>query len=191
MKQAVKMTLRTRILSLRKQQTENFESSMLISGMIQNITKLMGDQSKPSVMAGYYPIKNELNILPILEHFRHLSWTIALPDTGPKYTPLKFREWENMDASKLVTGRYKIPVPSGAYVHPNILLVPLVGFTTECWRLGYGGGYYDKTIRHLKAIRKLRISIGIAYELQKCEIIPFEDSDEPLDAIVTERNAYY
>ena len=79
MKQAVKMTLRTRILSLRKQQTENFESSMIIPGMIQNITKLMGDQPKPSVMAGYYPIKSELNILPILEHFRRLSWTIALP----------------------------------------------------------------------------------------------------------------
>ena len=137
-----------------------------------------------------YPIRGELDILPILSHFHKLSWNVALPQTGPKHTPLKFLSWDDMDITKLIKGRYSIPVSSGAQVYPNVLLVPLVGFTDTCSRLGYGGGYYDKTIRQLRMLGVLDIAIGIGYEVQKCSVIPFEETDESLDAIVTEKRVY-
>ena len=190
MKQAAKVIIRSKMLSLRKQHAETFELLKNTPRMIQNINGLISNIGSSKIIGGYYPIKGEFNILPILEYFSRLSWTVALPVTGPKYTPLDFLVWQEMDTSKLSKGRYNIPIPSGPLVYPNILLVPLVAFTESCGRLGYGGGYYDKTIRELKAMKKLDKAIGIAYEMQKCDYIPFEDNDEPLDAIVTEKKAY-
>eukprot|EP00826_Nyctotherus_ovalis_P062051 TRINITY_DN890_c0_g1_i3.p1 TRINITY_DN890_c0_g1~~TRINITY_DN890_c0_g1_i3.p1 ORF type:complete len:197 (-),score=70.24 TRINITY_DN890_c0_g1_i3:177-767(-) len=190
MKQAAKVVLRTRIIPLRKLQSQCFEPLTSLPHMIRTIASLMPGPRTPGVLGGYYPVKGEFNILPILEHFAALRWTVSLPITGPKFTPLEFLVWQEMDSSKLSKGKYNIPVPSGPRVYPNVLLVPLVGFTESCGRLGYGGGYYDKTIRQLKAMNKLEKAIGIAYEVQKCDMIPFEDNDEPLDAIVTEKKAY-
>ena len=182
--------LRNQILPLRNQLGKNFETSKYIPQIIQNIDSLIGKNCFPKVIAGYYPVKGELNVLPILKHFHEQSWIVCLPRTGPKHTPLDFVVWEDMDPAKLIKGKYNIPIPSGPYIFPNIVLAPLVGFTDSCGRLGYGGGYYDKTIRRLKSIGTLDIAIGIAYELQKCSVIPFEETDEPLDAIVTEKQVY-
>eukprot|EP00826_Nyctotherus_ovalis_P058369 TRINITY_DN8013_c0_g8_i1.p1 TRINITY_DN8013_c0_g8~~TRINITY_DN8013_c0_g8_i1.p1 ORF type:complete len:197 (-),score=36.72 TRINITY_DN8013_c0_g8_i1:122-712(-) len=190
MKQATKAIIRNRILPLRLLQDKTFELSKNIPQMIKSINEIIGVKETPKTLGGYYPIKGELNILPILRHFYDDAWTIGLPQTGAKNTPLNFVCWQNLSLSELTKGKFSIPTPSGSLVYPNVLLVPLVGFTDSCGRLGYGGGYYDKTLRLLRQLKVLDVAIGIAYEMQRCEFIPFEDNDEPLDAIVTENRVY-
>lgn len=191
MKQATKTIIRNTILPLRLQQNKTFELGKNMPKMIESIKDLIDINKPPGTLGGYYPIRGEVNILPILEHFHANSWMIGLPQTGSKNTPLKFIWWQNMLQNELTKGKYSIPTPSGIYIYPNVLLVPLVGFTDTCGRLGYGGGYYDNTLRQLRQLKILDKAIGVAYEMQRCESIPLEDSDELLDAIVTEDRVYH
>ncbi len=192
--QTIKMALRSQILSLRHQHSLCPKSATLFPRIITNISDLIGTSYKISIMAGYYPIKDEFNVLPILDHFRtNERCEIALPTTGPKHSPLTFVHWPNMNPKLLKRGKYGIPVPSVTpqrILLPQVILVPLVGFTKGCARLGYGGGYYDKTIRELRKTKRLHIAIGIAYEVQRCDTIPWEDTDEFLDAVVTDEKVY-
>ena len=199
---ALKATLRSRMITLRKQYsgksidiqastTPKMVSSIL--ELIEHYASADNFRVRDNIkcIGGYYPVKGELNVLPIMKHFHSLSWTIALPVIGLKRNPLTFATWNKMDQKELTSGKYGIPISqSKVIVQPDVLLVPLVGFTSRCARLGYGGGYYDQTIRQLRAEKKLRVAIGIAYEMQRCDEIPIENTDETLDAVVTELKVY-
>ncbi len=195
---AAKHALRKSMLIKRKALCTSCDLPRHIPHMIQNITELISCGSAVNnwapVLAGYFPIKHELNILPILEHYFHnCQYSIALPQINSIHDPLTFRHWGDLKESSLVSGRYNIPVPNPSCFNelvPNVLLVPLVAFTDAGTRLGYGGGYYDRTIRTLKQQNRLKMTIGLAYEGQKCEFIPLESQDQSLDAIVTETNVY-
>jgi len=96
--------------------------------------------------------------------------------------PLEFRAWA--PDAKLVPGIWNIPVPAdGAVIEPDALLVPLVGFDSEGYRLGYGGGYYDRT---LASRRRKPLTIGVGFELSELPTIHPQPHDIPMDAIVTE-----
>jgi 5,10-methenyltetrahydrofolate synthetase len=112
----------------------------------------------------------------------------ALPVVIAPRSPLVFHAWSADAAMK--PGRYRIPVPSEeCAVVPDLLLVPCVGFDAARYRLGYGGGYYDRTLAHWpRAARP--VTIGVAFEAGKCDALPHETHDVPLDAIVTEAATY-
>jgi len=136
----------------------------------------------PATIAGYWPIRGEPDPRPLLLGLANAGWRLALPVlTGPG-RPMRFRAWSE-DAA-MTEGRYGIPVPDGTEeVAPGLVLLPLVGFDTARFRLGYGGGYYDRT---LAALSPRPRTVGVGFELSRLETVHPQPHDIPLDAIVTE-----
>jgi 5-formyltetrahydrofolate cyclo-ligase len=130
----------------------------------------------------YWPFKGEYDVRHIARRLHARGTRLALPVVVRKNEPLAFREWK--PGAKLVPGIWGIPVPAdGPAVEPDALLVPLVGFDRERFRLGYGGGYYDRT---LASMRRKPLKIGIGFELGALPTIHPQPHDIPMDAIVTE-----
>lgn len=136
----------------------------------------------PQTLGFYLPFKGELDARPLVRTLLERGWTAALPVVIEKKGPLEFRAWR--PGIPMVPGVYDIPVPKERnVVTPDALLVPVVGFDSANYRLGYGGGYYDRT---LAASRPRPRTIGIGFELSRLETIYPQPHDIPLDVIVTE-----
>jgi len=132
-------------------------------------------------IAGYYPINNELNILPLLQLLSSIGYQIALPCITEKKI-LDFRIW-NMKKS-LVKNRYKIYEPvDGILSIPEIVLVPGLLFDKSLHRLGYGGGFYDRTIQYYRQKGNTKF-IGICYPDQIIPKLPRAEHDQKLDFLV-------
>jgi 5-formyltetrahydrofolate cyclo-ligase len=98
--------------------------------------------------------------------------------------PLKFREWS--PGCAMVEGEFGAWIPAeGAWIEPEVLIVPLVGFDRRGFRLGYGGGFYDRTLELLRA-RRPTLAVGFAFAAQELPEVPIEPTDQRLDAILTE-----
>jgi 5-formyltetrahydrofolate cyclo-ligase len=131
----------------------------------------------------YWPFKGEYDVRHIARQLHARGTRLALPVVVEKNRPLVFRSWT--PGAKLVPGIWNIPVPTddAAAVEPDALIVPLVGFDEDRFRLGYGGGYYDRT---LAAFRRKPLAIGVGFELAALPTIHPQPHDIPMDAIVTE-----
>jgi 5-formyltetrahydrofolate cyclo-ligase len=136
------------------------------------------------VYAGYMPIRSELSPLLLLHELASLGAKIALPLTPSVGNPLTFHQWCEGDA--LTDGRYGTlePEPASLILRPDVILVPLLAFDLGCWRLGYGGGYYDRTLADLRQCGGGVCAIGIAYEGQRLDKIPVDAHDMPLDMVL-------
>lgn len=141
------------------------------------------------ILAGYYPMGYEINPLPLLEAVKEQGAMLALPFANERGRPLLFRAWDDHAPLDKTSLGFKQPSPTAALVVPDTLLVPLLGFDTHLFRLGYGRGDYDLTIRTLKNSGPL-LTLGLAFEAQKVDKIPREDHDEPLDYVVTEKGIF-
>ena len=135
-------------------------------------------------LAGYMPMRTEIDPLPAMaEAAAH--GPVAVPVIIDKGQPLRFRIW-TPDAP-LVAGIFGALVPQdGDWMTPQILIVPLVAFDPSGGRLGYGGGFYDRTLQGLRAAGPV-MAIGFAFAGQQADDLPLEPTDQPLDMIVTER----
>jgi 5,10-methenyltetrahydrofolate synthetase len=134
----------------------------------------------------YWPYLGEFDPRHALRHFRDRDATAALPEVVQKAAPLQFRSW--WPGVPMGRGAYGIPVPLGtALVVPQALLIPPVGFDALGFRLGYGGGFYDRTLASL-APRPL--TIGVAFELSRVDSIWPQPFDLALDYVVTERGVF-
>jgi 5-formyltetrahydrofolate cyclo-ligase len=135
-------------------------------------------------VAGYCPIKGEIDIIAALQRLHSVQLPLALPVT--EAGNLLFRTWEPQD--ELLQGQYSISHshPDRATVVPEVVIVPLVGFDRSGHRLGYGKGYYDRALSALRAQNPELLTIGAAFCLQEIAAIPAELHDEPLDMVVTE-----
>lgn len=135
-------------------------------------------------ISGYMPIRTEIDPLSVMTNMAETGF-VTLPVIEAARQPLTFRVWTPDCA--LVAGPYGAKVPvSGVWLEPDVLIVPLVAFNRSGGRLGYGGGFYDRTLEMLRARRKT-IAVGFAYSGQEDQNLPLESTDQPLDAIVTER----
>ena len=143
-----------------------------------------GTRSRP-VVAGYWPIRTEVSPLPLMGDLAGEGLATALPVTPEPGGVLAFRPWRQGDA--LVEGPYGTsePAPEALDTTPDILLVPLLAFDDGCRRLGYGGGFYDRTIAALRARNPGTRALGLAYAEQRVDRLPVEAHDEPLDAVLT------
>lgn len=139
-------------------------------------------------IAGYWPITREANVEPLLNALHKKTSTCLLPVVVARDTALVFREWQPGD--ELTPSDLGIPEPSADKPAdaPDILLVPLLAFDRQGYRLGYGGGYYDRTLQDLRAERKI-IAVGIAYGGQEVDSMPHESFDQRLDWVITEAGA--
>ena len=142
--------------------------------------------SSPHIIAGYVSIRGEIDIFPSLDLLSAQGHATCLPVALEKDAPLLFRAWKPGDA--LQKGKYNIEIPldSAPAFAPQILLVPLVAFDHAGHRLGYGAGYYDRTIHALRQQQKGVKVIGIAHSVQSVPQIPAEAHDQKLDAVVTD-----
>lgn len=135
-------------------------------------------------ISGYMPIRTEIDPLSVMAKMSETGF-VTLPVIEAANQPLTFRVWTPDCA--LEAGPYGAKVPvSGDWLEPDVLIVPLVAFNRSGGRLGYGGGFYDRTLEMLRARRKT-IAVGFAYSGQEDQDLPLEATDQPLDAIVTER----
>lgn len=141
------------------------------------------DVAKP-VVSSYLAIGSELDPGPVTERLRALGATTALPVIVSKDAPLEFRVWSAGDA--LVSREWGIrePGPGSAVVEPDILLVPLLLVGSNGHRLGYGGGFYDRTLDRLRQNKSVA-AVGFCYSFQKVDAVPQEAYDQPLDYLLT------
>ena len=134
----------------------------------------------------YWPFRGEFDPRPLLTPLRGTGVRLALPVVVEKGRPLQFRDWSPGD--RMTRGVWNIPVPAeGAAVDPDVLIAPLVGFDQAGYRLGYGGGFYDRTIAS-KSMRP-RV-IGVGFDLARLATIYPQPHDVPMDIIVTEEGVW-
>ncbi len=137
------------------------------------------------IVAGYSPINSELDPFPLMDSLACKGALLSLPVVIARDQALIFRAWEPNE--KLVRGQYGIFQPSSDApdVDPDIVLVPLAAFDRAGHRIGYGRGYYDRTLQNLRAIKKITV-IGVAFAAQEIDIVPAFSHDEQLDCVLTE-----
>lgn len=135
-------------------------------------------------LAGYMPIRSEIN--PLHAMAEAAAWgAVGVPVIEAEAQPLKFSQWE--PEAQMVDGPFGARIPARArYFEPEILIVPLVAFDLKGGRLGYGGGFYDRTLDMLRA-KRATLAIGFAFDAQMADDLPLEPTDQPLDMMVTER----
>lgn len=145
---------------------------------------------QPEIVAGFWPIRSELDILPLMERLTAFSLQLCLPITGEPESLLSFHSWTYGD--ELDKGPYgtKQPFSSRTTLIPDVILVPLLAFDGHFDRLGYGGGFYDRTLAHLQERGDQLFVIGIGYDEQKVEKIPVGPYDRRLDAMLTPSGLY-
>jgi len=130
----------------------------------------------------YWPFRAEFDPRPLIHWAVSTGRTIALPVVIDKRGPLEYRAWRPGEA--LIDGIWNIPIPEKRdVVIPSAVLAPLVGFDLACYRLGYGGGYFDRT---LASLARRPFAIGVGFELAQLATIHPQDFDIPMDVVVTE-----
>ena len=134
-----------------------------------------------AVVSGFWPLDGELDIRPLLEILHARGHLIVLPVTPKRGLPLTFRGWRPGDA--MVQERFGTMRPAGEERAPDFLLVPLLAFDRHGGRLGYGAGYYDRTLPTLTP----RFALGCAFAGQEVAEVPMGPGDVRLDAVATER----
>ena len=141
---------------------------------------------KKITIAGYYPSNYEVNILSFLETVSKKKFKIALPVVNSS-GGMSFRSW--IFKEPLYVNKFGIlePKNSKKKIIPDLIMVPLVAFDNRLNRIGYGKGYYDRSLKKINQIKKNAISLGIAYSFQKCQKIPTNKHDFKLDYIFTEK----
>lgn len=136
------------------------------------------------IISAYMPIRTELDPVPAMTVLAKAN-RVCVPVIQGKGQALVFREW-TPDAA-MEEGPFGAMVPvGGETLVPNILIVPLVGFDAGCNRLGYGGGFYDRTLAELRVAGSVQ-AIGFAFAAQELPALPLEPTDQALDAIVTDK----
>ncbi len=149
------------------------------------IARFARDLAPPpgGIVAGYFPFRDEADPRALLAALSALGHSLALP-TVAAGQPLTFRAWKMGDAMRPNAGAFGIPEPlaEAPAVTPALVLVPLLAFDAAGHRLGYGGGYYDRTLSLLKNTR----AVAVAYAGQEVAALPREAHDHPLDAVITE-----
>jgi 5-formyltetrahydrofolate cyclo-ligase len=141
------------------------------------------------VVAGYSPIRSEIDPVPLMRKLAASGARLALPTVTARGQSLSFRAWSPSD--RLMLGPLGIPEPSpaAAEVVPDIMLVPLAAFDRLGHRIGYGAGHYDHTFSHLRKIKAVT-GIGLAFAAQEIDAVPALSHDERLDFVLTETNVF-
>jgi 5-formyltetrahydrofolate cyclo-ligase len=138
-----------------------------------------------SIVSGFFPYQSEIDTRPLLGRLAGEGWLTALPIVLGMGAPLEFRRW--LPGEPTVPGKWDIPRPpdTSPIVEPDVLLVPLLAFDRQGYRLGYGGGFYDRTLALLRATKPV-VAIGVGYAAQEVAAVPHDALDQPLDFVMTE-----
>jgi 5-formyltetrahydrofolate cyclo-ligase len=140
-----------------------------------------------TAVSAYWPMGDELDPRPLIEQLHAAGCSIGLPIILAKGQPLSFRRWT--PETRFVAGGFKtqVPEPGCPEIVPSLLIVPLLAFDRRGYRLGYGGGFYDRTLAKLRALGPVT-AVGFAYSGQEVDAVPCAEYDQPLDWLATERS---
>jgi 5-formyltetrahydrofolate cyclo-ligase len=145
------------------------------------------DKRTDFILGVYWPFQAEFDPRPLIDWLVATGSAVALPAVVDKKGPLEYRAWR--PSEELVDGVWGIPVPKAReIVLPQAVLAPLVGFDRRSYRLGYGGGYFDRT---LAALSPRPLAIGVGFEMARIETIYPQAFDIPMDIVVTEAETRY
>lgn len=175
---------RAALIALREHMSE--EDHRHRSAAITQLLRQGFPSLQRSAIGFCWPHRGEYDPRPVMEFFRQRGATLALPEVLNKCEPLHFRKW--WPKAPMKTGAYGIPVPDDTEVIAvDVLVAPMIGFDRRGFRLGYGGGYFDRTIA---AMTPRPLTIGIAFEILRLEDLHPQPHDIPMDFVVTEAGIY-
>ena len=149
-----------------------------------HLTDLVSTLPEGATVAGYMPIQTEIDPRASLNVLHDRGYRLCLPVIQGHNQPLLFREWTPQSA--MIEGDFGALIPRGGdHLTPELAIIPLVGFDLTGARLGYGGGFYDRTLAEIAASKQVQ-KIGFAFAGQQIDTVPTDKYDQCLDAIVTE-----
>jgi 5-formyltetrahydrofolate cyclo-ligase len=143
----------------------------------------LGHRPQGAVVSGFSPIADEFRVWPLLRRLAGEGFRLALPVMQGKSKPLILRAWAPGDAMDKAVWGIAEPKPDKPALEPDILIVPLLAFDRRGWRLGYGGGFYDRTLAGLRA-RKSIVVVGLGFDEQEVDAVPHLDYDQRLDWVL-------
>lgn len=143
--------------------------------------------SENDVVALTLSIGDELDLLPLMQALSDQRIPMALPRVTSINAALSFRAYRISDRLDFELFGTRAPLATAKEVYPTVMIVPMLAFNREGYRLGYGGGFYDRSIDSLKRNKHQFITVGMAYSAQECEELPTEAHDAKLDYILTEK----
>lgn len=156
------------------------------SKAVELIHQFPAGRFKGASIGGFWPIQTEIDPRPLLEALSDMGHELSLPCTPRSGKPLTFRRWLPGEALKRGPHNTREPFPESQEVFPDLVLVPLLAFTVRGERLGYGGGFYDRTLEKLRG-QKTVFACGVAYSAQEADHLPIGPYDAPLSGMLTER----
>jgi 5-formyltetrahydrofolate cyclo-ligase len=181
-----KRTLRSAMLAWRSG-LEEAERRAAAEGLLAMLRQERPFET-PAVVSGFWPINEEIDIRPLMIELHNQGCQLALPVVQGKGRPLLFRAWRPGDS--LEAGVFGTLQPSARRetLEPEALLVPLLACDKDGWRLGYGGGFYDRTLAGLRAKHKVT-AVGVAFNAQLIPDVPHGPDDQRLDWLLTDQRA--
>jgi 5-formyltetrahydrofolate cyclo-ligase len=141
---------------------------------------------RPQFISAFHPLREEPDTLPLLTTLAHEGFATALPVVSGRRSSLLFRRWRPGDPTRAGSMSIREPLEEAPVVDPDLLFVPLACFDRRGHRIGYGAGYYDRTLARLRALKRV-YAAGVAYAVSEVAAVPHETHDQRLDAVVTER----
>jgi 5-formyltetrahydrofolate cyclo-ligase len=138
----------------------------------------------PARVSGFLPIGEEIDPAPLMTRLLGERFSLCLPVMEGKGKPLLFRSWAPGEPLAEVMWGIREPLPTAPAVEPDIVLGPLLAFDLGGYRLGYGGGFYDRTLARLRALKPI-VAVGLAYDAQRVDSVPHHDYDQRLDWVLT------
>lgn len=157
---------------------EHRQASLVIERSLEHVFDTFPTQT----MSAYWPYKGEIDLRSLLERLQGKGWVTALPFVVGPRKPLEFYRW--ISGAEMDSGVYGIPVPRDRVaVQPDVIVMPLVAFDSENYRLGYGAGYFDITLVRRQPRPR---SIGVGFEFTRLKTIYPLPTDIPLDLVITE-----
>lgn len=137
-----------------------------------------------AIVSGFAAINDEINPAPLMTWLQAEGFRLALPVMQGRGKPLLMRAWTPGDAMNSAAWGIVEPMDDKPAVDPDILLVPLLAFDARGYRLGYGGGFYDRTLHRLRKLKPV-VAVGLAYDELRVDAVPAESYDERLDWVLT------
>lgn len=142
------------------------------------------DVAPGAIVSGFSAIRDEIDAGALLARLHGEGFRLCLPVMEGKARPLIFRAWSPGDAMGKAQWGIAEPLPDKPVLEPDVILVPLLAFDAAGHRLGYGGGFYDRTLARLRAIKPV-VAVGVAYDELKVDAVPHRGYDQPLDWVLT------
>ena len=179
---SAKAQMRKQAAKIRQQQADRYpQAAEQLAAYCAELMQTFGH----GIYAAYLPIRSEISPLPLVAALHQAGQQTAMPITPAEGQALNFRIWavgDDLEAGPYGTSQ---PLTAGQPVLPDIILAPLLAFDAAGWRLGYGGGFYDRTIADLATRSHPCALIGLGFDGQKLDKVPIGPYDMPLDAVLT------